>query len=787
MKDNQNSKTKECCYHCGDEIATLVVFEDKSFCCDGCSSVYQIINGAGLQDFYKENGDGPVGVKVNNSYLDSLKDLTISDSLLDYKNDDFSIVSFILPTIHCASCVWLLERLHLLNTNIIDAQIVFFKKRVTIRYNHNEISLFEVAELLQKIGYPPQLFKGDKKKKDHSLIIKIGVAGFAFGNIMLLSFPEYVSEFTDYNLQKFFAYLSIALSIPVVFYCANIFYKNVYLSFKAKQISIDVPIVLGIIALLARSLYDIFILNEAGYLDSLAGLIFFLLLGKWFQGKVFDELSFERNANDYLPLAVLKQNDEDFVMTGLSEVLSGDVIKIRQNEIIPFDGIMLSENTLIDQSFMTGEEVPESITKNQKLYCGGKVVGNELLMKVTSTNRNDLFDLWQSTEKEQVVSDKLIIGFTYTVIALAIFSFIYHYNTTGFQNAFIATTSVLIVACPCALALVKPTIWGIAVRKLGKMGFYLKSSVIIEKLQNISQIVFDKTGTLTGKEHQIEWHEVNKNEANYDKKELLSYVHLIATSSIHPLSNLLAEKLKSYQNTNLSILDFTEDVGEGYTATTKLGEFKVGKAAYVGTSTSTNQKGKIEIWVSLNQEVLGFFTIALNHRDALNSLFEKIKNYELFLLSGDPNLDVNSYNNWFPEKNIHYGMSPNDKSNFVSGLKNQGKVVMLGDGINDTIAFQTADIGLAVVEQNGAFFPKCDGIIIGDALSNFGSILQNLKSISTIKIICFGFSFTYNLIGFYLAFTLKLTPLAASILMPLSSVTIVGMIALLMKINFKKA
>lgn len=768
------------CFHCGDEIVNEIVYKDKSFCCEGCKGVYQIINNAGLDEFYQvNNATEAVGTKVGTSYLDSLLDEKIADSLLSYKNNDYAIVSFVLPDIHCASCVWLLERLNQLNPNIIHSEIQFLKKRVTIRYDYHKTSLFDVAQLLQKIGYPPQFYRGETKKKDKSLLIKIGVAGFCFGNVMLLSFPDYVSEFTDLQLKDFFAYLSIILSLPVLFYCASIFYKNVYLGFKSKRLSIDFPIVLGIIALFTRSLYDIFILNEPGYLDSFTGLIFFLLLGKWFQSKVFDELSFERNAQDYLPLAILKKTADDFTITPLDAIKIGDTIKVRKNEIIPFDGAILSNNALIDYSFITGEVLPEEKLKNESIFCGGKVVGNDIEIAVSNTQRSNLFSLWQNNSSDKEISDKLIVAFTIIVVSLGIIAFGYHYNISGFQNAFIATTSVWIVACPCALALVQPTIWGTIIRRVAKHGIFLKSAKVVEKMKNVQNIVLDKTGTLTAKEYQCNF--VPQDNLSLNIEQVFPYIYAIAQQANHALAAILLQNLAAYKK-EVELNFFEELDAQGMTAQCALGNIKIGKLSYLNLPSNNNQEGKIEIWAQLNNELLGCFYIALEDRHQLNEILIALgKHNQTYLLSGDPNLNKTKYQQWIKPENIFSNQNPSDKKNRVDELKNKATTVMIGDGINDSLALQSADVGLAVVEQNGAFFPKCDGIILGTSLQNVPEMIEGIKKTNIIRNICFGFSFLYNSLGVYLAFNLQLTPLTASILMPVSTVTVIGLTIYLVK------
>lgn len=766
----------ENCYHCGDDVVKEYKEDGHTFCCNGCLTVYGIINNAGLQAYYSENNKPGIN-NSKNIYLDYLSAPEIEESILTYKDDGRSVVKFVLPSIHCASCVWLLERLNLLSKGILSSQVNFLSKKITIHFSHSEISLKEVGELLLSIGYEPKLDFSKKKKRINHLVIRIGVMGFCFGNIMLLSFPEYFGSVVETNWSSFFSLINIALSIPVVTYGAQPFYKGVWSALKAKKVSVDVLIVIGVLALFGRSLYEILFLEQGGYLDSLSGLIFFLLIGKWFQAKVFSELSFEKENSTYLPLAVLKETESEFVITPLKDLNKGDVIRLRNGEVVPFKCVLKSIKGTVDNSFITGEELPVQIKSGDVLFCGAQVQGEYIEAVVSDVSTMNLSELWrenaQDVEQKQevTVNTNLITGFTFSVLTTAIITFIY-WSNHSLEKAFLAATSVLIIACPCALALSAPTVYGLILRMLGRKGLFLKSATIIKKLGSIQTLVFDKTGTVTGKEVEMKWN--GESLSDSDQAVIAS----IVKNSSHPLAGEILKQVKG----KAEIDNYQEVIGEGVVANSFNSEFKIGTADFVGVAGS---EGAMSVYVSKNNALLGRYSMRLSIRENLDSLFEQLnQEFKSYLLSGDPNLNKADYNQLFTESGaIISGASPEEKKSFITNLNSKTNVMMLGDGINDSLAFNEASVGIAVVEETGSFFPSCDGIVKADGLSGIKEFIQFSKFGKIVLGSCFLFSFTYNVIGVYYAVTLNLSPLFAAILMPLSSISVVVLAYLMLTIR----
>ncbi|MFY8009099.1 MAG: heavy metal translocating P-type ATPase, partial [Flavobacterium sp.] len=386
--------------------------------------------------------------------------------------------SLYIPHIHCSSCIWILENLQRLQPGIIASQVNFPNKKVRITYHPEKTNLKEIVELLCAIGYEPYIslenYTEGKKIVDRTLIYKLGVAFFCFGNIMLLSFPEYfeVGEFWIEQYKGFFRWLIFALSLPAFIYSASGYYVAAWKSMKQGLLNIEIPIALGIVVMFIRSTVDIVFDFGQGFFDSMCGLIFFMLLGKLFQQKTYDFLSFERDYKSYFPIAITKvlpDGSEEAVQ--VYDIKKGDRLLIRNQELIPVDGILISEKASIDYSFVTGEAVPIEKKSGDKIFAGGKQLGKVIEMEVLfSVSQSYLTQLWSNdvfqkrvAQKHKSITDKISHYFTPALLLLSVVSFAY-WVFIDVSTAFNVFTAILIVACPCALALTAPFTLGNVLR-----------------------------------------------------------------------------------------------------------------------------------------------------------------------------------------------------------------------------------------------------------------------------------------------------------------------------------
>lgn len=778
---------KNQCYHCGEDCASeAIMVEDKSFCCQGCKLVYEVLAENDLCTYYSLEsfpGESQKTKSSRSNRFDYLEDESIQKQLLDFKNEDESHFTFYEPLIHCASCIWLLENLNQIHAGVIGSRVDFVKKKVQIRISHQQISLKELVQLLSSLGYEPKINlsdgeKSSKPKADRSTINRLAVAGFCFGNMMLFSLPEYFSEreLLGENFQGLFNYLNVLLSLPIVFYAANDYYISAWNSLKRKQINMDVPIVMGIIALFLYSLWQIFIHQQAGYMDSLGGLLFFLLLGKIYQQKTFATLEFERDYKAYFPIAVTRMIKDQEEVILLTKLEVGDVLLVRDEELVPADCILLSEQAYIDYSFVTGEEVPVKIKKGELIYAGGRQRGEKVLLTVQKApSQGYLTDLWnnETFEKEKAkglvpLSNQISAVFTWSVLGIAMIALAF-WSFTDLSIGVKAFTSVLIVACPCALAMSTPFTLGNTLRIFGRNKFYLKNAQVIERVAEVDTVVFDKTGTLTDTANaSVAFH---GDELSANSKKLLK---AMVEHSTHPLSNRINQWLGKCEPVALEAI--AEIKGSGLAGQYLGQEVKLGSPVFTGVSLSVEiSKGNV-VCFTVEGLLIGFFEIQSGLRVESSQVVQKLASANaLHVLSGDHSHELNTLSAQLPEVGSYrFNQSPKNKLEYLTELKESGAhTMMIGDGLNDAGALQASDVGVAITDQVSHFSPASDGILDAQAFGRIPQFLAFARSTKRVIKASFALSLAYNVVGISFAVQGLLSPIFCAILMPLSSISVV--------------
>jgi Cu+-exporting ATPase len=787
----------ENCFHCGIEINKNeeIFYDEKKFCCNGCKTVYEIFSQHDLTcyyDFQSAPGATPQDIQGKYDFLDNEEIVT---KLLEFEENGTHIVSLYIPHIHCSSCIWILENLQKLQSGINTSQVNFGEKKVRVTYNPALTSLKEIVYLLSAIGYEPYIslenFDEGKKKVDRSLIYKIGVAFFCFGNIMLLSFPEYfeVEEFWINQYRGFFRWLIFGLSLPTFIYSASGYYVSAWKSIRSKLLNIDIPIALGIVVMFIRSTVDIIFDYGQGFFDSMAGLIFFMLLGKLFQQKTYDFLSFERDYKSYFPIAITKiLSDGSEESVQVYDIEKGDRLLIRNQELIPVDGILISEKAVIDYSFVTGEAVQIEKKSGDKIFAGGKQLGKVIEMEVLfSVSQSYLTQLWSNDvfqkrveQQHKNITDRISRYFTPALLALAFLSFGY-WIFIDIATAFNVFTAILIVACPCALALTAPFTLGNVLRILGNRKIYLKNALVVEQLAKVDTIVFDKTGTIT----------TNKKTAiTYEGIELsaseLKLLKNVLRGSNHPLSRRLYEFIPNIEK--LEVSHFEEIIGKGIVAEIEGYTIKLGSSQFLKTMTENTHK-KTKVHVEINGDYKGSYVFNNQYRKGLEELFDDLsKKYNLIVLSGDNDGERNILEKMLPLKTtLVFNQKPEQKLLYIQQLQNEGKnVMMVGDGLNDAGALAQSNVGISISENVNVFSPACDGILDATQFDKINFMMRYSKNAMITIYMSFGLSLLYNIIGLSFAITGALDPIVAAIIMPLSTITIVSFVTIMTNLFAKK-
>ncbi|EGV44003.1 HAD family hydrolase [Bizionia argentinensis JUB59] len=771
------------CFHCGDNCdSEQIKYDDKLFCCNGCKTVYEIFSENDLTCYYDlQASPGSAPKEIQGKY-DFLGQENIIEKLTEFNDGRIQIATLYIPHIHCSSCIWILENLNKLNKNITSSQVNFGKKTVRVTYNSEKSSLQEVVLLLSTIGYEPYIslddFKTGKEDINRSLIYKLGVAGFAFGNVMFLSFPEYFKggEFWLEQYKHLFRWLMFAFSLPVVFYAGRDYFTSAYKGLRAGILNIDVPIALGLVVLFVRSTVEIVLNLGAGFFDSLTGLVFFLLLGRFFQQRTYSFLSFERDYKSYFPIAITKISNGIEAPIQVYDIEKGDRLLIRNEELIPVDGILINGRAKIDYSFVTGESDPINKTSGDKLFAGGKQTTGVIEMEaLKSVEQSYLTQLWSndvfSKNKEDgftTLTNTISKRFTIAVLIIAFVSTSYWLFTDS-SKAMNVFTAVLIIVCPCAIALSAPFTLGNLLRIFGKLKFYLKNASVIEQLAAIDTIIFDKTGTITSNK---------QSSATYDGAVLSTSEGIQLKNTLrgsnHPLSRTLYDILD--ENNIITLNHFEEHLGKGIESEHQNDTMKIGSASFVGYDQDTSILNTT-VHITSNDQYKGKYTFFNSYRKGLSKLFNNLKtDYDLVILSGDNAGEMENLEKLLPSKTkLIFNQKPNDKLEYIKYHQSEGaKILMIGDGLNDAGALAQSNVGIAISENVNVFSPACDAIL--DA-TKFNQLYKYIKaSKQAIKIIKWSFvlSFFYNIIGLYFAVTGQLEPVIAAILMPLSSISIVA-------------
>lgn len=835
---------KRPCYHCGESCDHSINIEEKSFCCEGCKQVYLLLNENGLCNYYEL--DKTPGIKAKGRFADNRFGYLDNDEvilkLLRFRDKTQAHVQFYLPSMHCASCIWLLENLGRINPAIISSKSNFQRKEIFIAYDESKISLRQVVELLAFTGYEPYITLNDgEKKKEKKIsrthIFKIGIAGFCFSNIMMLSFPEYFSsgKLGMEQLRLVFTYLSLALSLPVLLYCASEFFVSGYKGIRQGWLNIDAPIALAILITFGRSVYEILSNTGPGYLDSMSGIVFFMLIGRWFQNRTYDAFSFDRDYRSYFPLGVTllarsqeqnipasdrkksdlftsEQNipvsdrkDEPVLLEKnipVSELKKGDLILIRNEEMIPADGILKDGIASIDYSFVSGENTPLDKRKGELIYAGGRQIGTSIQMEVvTPVSQSYITQLWNNDifhnkkNKEQSFIHPWSRYFTYALFSIAILSAMYWWINDP-SKIWPAVTSVLIVACPCSLLLSATFTYGNMLSIFGKKKLYLKNASVIESLGKINTIVLDKTGTITHHHSSL----ISFEGALLNDQEK-RWIRSVTSHSAHPLSKMIAASLDLSKNDrldavtanadnfatpdlsridHLSLAGYKEITGKGVEALINDRRVRIGSYDFVNEpykASRANNGAYSGVHVRFGDTIRGRFLVSNDYREGLGNMVAGLQqeNYEVHILSGDNDQELNNLKNIFgKDATILFRQDPQHKLEYIKKLQGQGKkVLMLGDGLNDAGALRQADAGIAVTDSTNLFSPACDGILDGSMVYKLDELLKLARKSKVIVTASFILSIMYNIVGLSFATQALLSPMIAAILMPASSISIV--------------
>ena len=795
------SKVK--CDHCHLSFEDEVMIKENSlnFCCKGCQGVYHLLKDDGLDSFYDKLGNKTIAppLQIANDDLEKFDTENFAKNYIKTDENGFSQVDLIIEGIHCAACVWLNEKILFDTPGIIEANINFTTNKAKITWDRDKLKLSDIILRIRSIGYNAFAYdssiadiKATKAKRDY--FVKMMVAVIASMNIMMLGVAKYTGFFTGMSDEvKWMVHLGeFLLSTPVLFYSGWIFFKGAYFGLKNRILNMDFLVATGASFTYIYSLFILFGAKGESYFDSVAMIITFVLVGKYLEviGKksAIDTLDKIKSS---LPLeaTIIKDGIEKIV--SLNEIKIGDTVKIKAGDKVPVDGKIIVGNGNFDESSLTGESLPVYKKLNDMLYSGTICTDSVIEFEVIKDFKNSTFssivtlleESLNSKPKIQTKANEISKGFSVTILALALLTFIVWYffgidlgfdyeGTNHFEKSFIVAISVIVIACPCALALATPIASLIGISELAKKGLLFKEAKFIETLAQTDVVVFDKTGTLTNGNLDV------SNVGIYDETKI-DIIYSLVSSSTHPVSKSIKKYLENnYVVSKLRIDDVKNIEAMGL-------EAKIDGLKIFGGNIDLLKKNNIheieyEAKTSFNfaieDKIIAIFELEDEIKDSAKNMidFLKAKNINTVMLTGDNEIVAKKVAGILGIDEVYFKQTPQTKAQYIKDLKIQNKtVVMVGDGLNDAVALSNADVSIAMGSSAEVSLQVSDIVLLNSSLKS----LQNAFEISskTYKFIKqnLGISLVYNMITIPFAMFGYVIPLVAALSMSLSSLIVV--------------
>ena len=780
------------CSHCHLEFNEEVMIKDEEhyFCCNGCQGVFHLLSDEGYDSFYAKAGDikltPPTEQYEDSSNFDAA---AFYERFVNTNSDGFSQVSLIIEGIHCSACVWLNEKaLHNMD-GIVEANINFTNNKANIVWADEVVKLSEIIDMIRAIGYNAYPYDAEiqeshanKERKDYYL--RMAVAIFASMNIMWIAVAQYAGYFSGMteNIKTVLNIAEWILSTPVLFFSGWIFFRGAYYGMKTKVVNMDILVATGASLTYLYSIYITLFQAGEAYFDSVSMIITFVLIGKFLEvlskKSVADTLDI---MGKHIPNEINILQKNKVVSCNLTDVQVGDIVVVASGEKILLDGEIIKGEGSFDESSLSGESdaIPKSI--GDSVISGTLSIDADIHFRATkdfehSTLSNLVHLLDNAMAKKpkiEQLANTLSEYFSTVILALSFITFgVWWLWPHSFEVAFMVGVSVIVIACPCALALATPVATLVGLSLGAKRGILFKEAAQLETIAKIDTLVLDKTGTLTiGKPEVVQ--EIVLEE--FDRNLLYS----MTSSSKHPISKGISGFLEKEEFEVIGFDTFTQKQALGIEATIGTqqllgGNYKLMQANGIDVA---HESDKTLFFFAMDKKLLAIYELSDTVKEGAESLIAdfKSKNIDVIMLTGDNENAALRVANSIGIQTIISQQSPEDKAAFISKLHQDKKtVVMVGDGINDILALSSADIGIVMGSGSDIAVDVSDVILLNDSLSalqdafkisrtTYGLIKQNLL-----------LSLVYNGITIPLAMAGYIIPLIAAISMSVSSLLVVG-------------
>lgn len=760
------------CSHCKiDFDKNSMIFQgNNAFCCNGCKNVFNLINENNLEDFYK-NASNLSKINEQISYDEN--------SFFIEKENNYEKILILIDNLHCAACVWLIEKMLLKNEGVLEININYQTKRASIEYNPNKTKAKDILNIIISLGYIPLAYNPNttmKAKRTHiEFYSKLIVAIACVMNIMWLSIARYAGYFSsmEQSVQDIINFAEFVLCTPVLFYSASSMFKSAISALKNKILNMDCLVTFGASLVYIYSIYAMFARLSYVYFDSVAMIICFVFIGRF-----LEQLSYKQALenidflSDLLNASVNIVKNDKIEKISVTKIKKDDVIRVFLGDKILIDGTCKSLQARLNLSAITGESELVDIKQGDFIKSASVVecASFDYIANCTFQDSyiNKLAKLLNKTKKSNLekLTDKIGVYFCYAIFSIAFLCFLY--NMSDIQEAIIRSVSLLIIACPCALALSAPVGNLLCLHEALKLKVLFKNSNYIENLSKIDIAVFDKTGVLTKSKLEL-LSQINLND--YEK----SILKAILDKNNHFIASSLNEYIK---DTKPSLKDFklTQLSGLGVIAEFENDKYYLGSAKLLNNhNINANSKNETEMFFAKNDEILEHFVFSnqLND-DALELInYFKKQNIKVIMLSGDKQKPCEKIAKELQIDDLYSECLPEDKLKIIQNLSKNNKVLMVGDGINDALALKLALVSISFKNATNLALNSSDIIMLDNKL--IGIKNSHLLAKRTYRLIKtnLALSFLYNIISIPLAFMGLINPLIASIFMSLSSICVI--------------
>ena len=749
-------------------------------CCEGCKAVAEYISSSGLTNYYQHRKDLPRKVESSN-LIDKTTWQAFDDLPLDTLSKDQSEILIDIEGMHCVSCTWLvqnklqeLEEVHVVS---LDHQSGI----ATIKWNPSKNTLSKILHTINALGYLPHVLESDSeflqefstKHSDNSLK-RLVVAGLGMMQVMMFAVALYTGNETNMQTvyRRFLIWVSMLVTFPVLFYSGMPFLRHALQSIKLKRLHMDIPIAIALLAAFSLSVLNSFRGSGEVYFDSVVMFVFFLSISRFIQEKVTRSMLSSRQAfARMLPVLVDVEEGGTITKKPVNQIKAGELIAIPMGSVIPADGVIHSGNSDIDASSLNGEAKPIRLKSGDQVYAGMRNLGQALsVLTSTDMQQSAISLLSQRLRRVEHVSvedknfiTRYVTGFVFFTLCLALTIFLYWLNLNAWEKGFEIALAILVVSCPCALAIAMPSSIASFTKYLHGLGIYVINPNKLFELTNLSAVIFDKTGTLTDtKNHLI------SSLPTIDEEKYLAYAQALANFTQHPKAKFLHHKTTQYE-----INKIQEVKGKGISGYISGEQYFLGRSSFTSNNTydmSTDISfgdGQVSLLKWQGKEEI---------RPGALTLVQSLQNtgLDVYISSGDKPESVQALASDLSIKNYYCDQSSEDKLRLLESLQaKNAKVLCIGDGINDAEFLQQADLSVSFTQASELAQAQADILITGSDLIKIEKLLHSAMQLKTVYSQNLAWAITYNIIMIPLAIFGFIQPWIAALGMSISSLFVV--------------